>query len=106
VSVSEEGVTSTREFQLHQNYPNPFNPATTISFNLPSACLVSPKIYDLLGVEIATLESGMFQPGTHVVTWSPRGLPSGIYFCRLSAINMGSGGDRAFTGSRRLILAK
>ena len=106
VSVPEGVVASSREFQLHQNYPNPFNPATTISFDLPSACLVSFKIYDLLGVEIATLASGMFQSGTHAVTWSPRGLPSGIYFCRLSAINMGSGGDRAFTASRQLILAK
>ncbi|MBF8295957.1 MAG: hypothetical protein HW389_2502, partial [Bacteroidetes bacterium] len=106
VSVPGEGVTSTREFQLHQNYPNPFNPATTISFDLPSAFLVSLKIYDLLGVEIVTLASGMFQSGTHAVTWSPRGLPSGIYFCRLSAINRDSGGDHAFTASRQLILAK
>lgn len=71
-------------FTLEQNYPNPFNPATTIRFSLPSASAVRLAIYDLLGREVETLVDGEMPPGTHSVVWSPRGLSSGVFFCRLS----------------------
>ncbi|MBI3194307.1 MAG: exo-alpha-sialidase, partial [Ignavibacteriae bacterium] len=52
-SVNEEILPS--EFILQQNYPNPFNPATTIQYAISSAQLVTLKVYDVLGDEIATL---------------------------------------------------
>ena len=42
-------------FALEQNYPNPFNPSTTIRFQIPTAGIVTLKIYDILGNEVATL---------------------------------------------------
>jgi hypothetical protein len=69
---------------LEQNYPNPFNPVTTIRFAVPaSRGVVSLRIYDLLGREVAVLADGTVAPGVHTVEWDARSLPSGVYTCVL-----------------------
>ena len=70
---------------LRQNYPNPFNPATTISFELSSPGRASLEIYDAMGRKVEVLMSGPMPAGPHEVVWSAGDLPSGTYFCRLSA---------------------
>jgi hypothetical protein len=47
--------TSPYSFALKQNYPNPFNPVTVICYQLATRSVVSLKVFDLLGREIATL---------------------------------------------------
>ena len=42
-------------FTLEQNYPNPFNPRTNIGFRIADLGIVTLKVYDILGNEIATL---------------------------------------------------
>jgi hypothetical protein len=80
-------------FTLHQNYPNPFNPVTTIRYTVP-ACAethhhaslrhIELTITNVLGEQITTLFSGVRPAGTYTVQWNAAGLPSGVYFCRLS----------------------
>ncbi len=70
--------------ELFQNYPNPFNPETVISWQISESGFVSLKIYDMLGREVETLVSQFQSVGTHKVTWQPKSLSSGIYFCKLT----------------------
>jgi hypothetical protein len=75
------------QLSLDQNYPNPFNPVTKIRFvtgtRETGMHLVSLKIYDALGREVATLASGEMPAGEHSVIWDASGRPSGVYYCRL-----------------------
>jgi len=87
---------------LHQNYPNPFNPTTNIKFQIPSSNaqlgFVSLKVFDVLGREVATLVNDNLQPGDYEVTFDATGLPSGVYYYRLTA-----GG---FTRVRKMVLVR
>ncbi len=76
------------EFALKQNYPNPFNPDTKLSFDLPQAQNVSLEVYNLLGQHVKTLANGMYDAGSHTVSWNGTNnngedVPSGIYFYSL-----------------------
>lgn len=97
IDVSSELPT---EFKLYQNYPNPFNPSTIINYQLPTAGLVSLKVYDVLGKEVKTLVNEFKQAGTHNYQLRIENgeLTSGIYFYRLTAGNFGS--------TKKLILIK
>ena len=89
-------------FSLSQNYPNPFNPATTINFSIPSVettrRVVSLKVYNIFGSEVATLVNQQLTPGTYSVNWDASNHPSGVYFYRLSS------GE--FSATQKMILLK
>lgn len=77
-------------YRLDQNYPNPFNPRTTISYQLPTASLVSLRVFDILGRLVSTLVSGSRPAGAHVIQWDGNNekgepMPSGVYLYQLSA---------------------
>jgi hypothetical protein len=84
--VEDEGLI--RTFALGQNYPNPFNPSTTINYEIPddaSGSLVTLKIYDLLGSEIAELVNETKSSGTYQVSFDASSLTSGVYLYHLKA---------------------
>jgi hypothetical protein len=86
---------------LHQNYPNPFNPVTTIAFSVPvveSGNILSLRVYDLLGREVATLVNGHFEPGNYTVRFNGSSLPSGMYLCRIT--------NGRFSSIRKMTLIK
>ncbi len=85
-------------YQLEQNYPNPFNPSTTIRFSLPHASLITLKVFNLSGQEVATLLDEQREAGMHTVRWNANGLPSGVYFYRLQV------GE--FEETRKLVLMR
>ncbi len=87
-SISEE-VPS--KYTLYQNYPNPFNPVTKIRFDVAENGkwksengMVTLKVYDILGKEVATLVNERLQPGTYEATWDASGFGSGVFFYRLA----------------------
>ena len=90
------------KFELFQNYPNPFNPITTIRFAIqtppspPGADsplakgrnevrLVTLKVYDMLGREIAALVNEELSPAAYNVSFNTQqyNMASGVYFYRL-----------------------
>lgn len=85
IAVADRQTFSPTAFALHQNYPNPFNPSTTIRYALPKSDLVTLKVYDLLGNEIASLVHEHKAAGEHETQWHPEGAPSGVYVYRLQA---------------------
>jgi gluconolactonase len=68
---------------LYQNYPNPFNPSTTIEYQTKKAGLITMKIFDVLGCEVALLVDEFKHAGKYTVQWNASSNPSGIYFCQL-----------------------
>ncbi len=61
------------------NYPNPFNPVTRISYSLPERGMVSVKVYDMLGQEVATLVNEIKESGQYQVTFDASKFSSGLY---------------------------
>jgi hypothetical protein len=73
-------------YTLYQNYPNPFNPTTTIEFDLAYPSIVSLKVYNILGQEVATLLDDVFMDeGSDEVEFDASNFSSGVYFCRIVA---------------------
>ena len=87
------------EYSLNQNYPNPFNPSTVISFNLPKQSIVSLKVFNILGEEVATLVNNkMINAGAHSANFNAANLPSGVYIYKISAGN--------YSASKKMMLLK
>jgi hypothetical protein len=74
--------------RLSQNYPNPFNPKTIIVYELGIKNFVSLKVHDVLGREVKTLVNEVKEPGVYQVEFDATHLPSGVYYYRLSIIDV------------------
>lgn len=120
VDIEKEEEEIPTSFSLSQNYPNPFNPSTTIKYSIPSVMvpqvnqyntdvalshsngeiLVTLKVYDILGREVATLVNEYQKPGNYNYQFSTSNyqLSSGVYFYQLKA------GD--FIQTRKMLLLK
>ncbi len=85
-----------KEFLL-RTYPNPFNPAAVIVYALPRGDHVSLRVYDVAGRLVATLVDEVRSAGPHRIEWRPRGVASGVYFCRLQV------GSRSMTQKMTLL---
>jgi len=72
-------------YALNQNYPNPFNPSTLISYQIQKSGLVTLKLYNILGKEVATLINENQNAGKYNYTLKAGNLASGVYFYRLQA---------------------
>ncbi len=99
--VSERSDELPTQTRLFQNYPNPFNPTTNLSFVIgsrPAGSVVSLKVFDVLGREVATIVNEELKPGSYTRTFDGSRLASGVYFYRLET--------GSFSQARRLLLLK
>ena len=94
------------QYTIYQNYPNPFNPTTTIEFNLAQASLVTLKVYNVLGQEVATLVNReTMEEGEQSVEFDAGALASGIYFYRIMAVGS-LDNNQHFQATKRMLLIK
>jgi hypothetical protein len=93
-------------FEIFQNYPNPFNPATTIQFDLVDPAIVTLKVYNLLGQEVATLlDREAVEDGKQSVEFDASNLPSGVYLYKIVALGTGETG-RLIQAVKKMVLIK
>jgi hypothetical protein len=64
-------------------YPNPFSEKTNILFNLNYSEKINISIYNALGNMVLTSEAEIHS-GSQAVEFSGAGLPSGIYYYRIT----------------------
>lgn len=93
-----ERLSAPKTYSLSQNYPNPFNPTTNFEFQIAGFRLVTLKVYDVLGREVATLVNEKKPAGTYTITFDASGLASGVYLYRLQAGN--------FSATNKFLLLK
>ena len=97
VALDENGITP-KGFSLEQNYPNPFNPVTQISYDIPDQSDISLDLYDIRGLKIKSLVSGVKPAGSHTFTLDATDMASGVYFYTLTLDNISQ--------TRKLVLMK
>ncbi len=121
ITLSTEFGSINKIFYLYQNYPNPFNPSTTIKYQIPDQVLndklfvtlseaeesiVTLKIYDILGREVATLVNKKQNPGNYEVEWNADYFPSGIYFYQLTVGDPSTNFGQVFVETKKMLLIK
>jgi len=72
-------------FNLYQNYPNPFNANTKIKYYIPENSLVSLKLYNIIGEEVATLMDSQQNAGEYEIFFDAGLLAGGIFIYKLEA---------------------
>jgi hypothetical protein len=97
-TAGEDDATAPLAPTFRPAFPNPFAASTTLSFDLPTPSDITLSVYDILGRRIKNILSGPMAAGTHEATWTPTGLPSGLYVVRLEADGV--------VQTRRLVLAR
>ena len=89
-------------FSLEQSYPNPFNPTTTIKYSIPNSSIVTLKVYNVLGNEVAELVNEEKAAGNYDIDFNASsaagGLASGVYFYKIQAEN--------FVETKKMLLLK
>ena len=98
ISAPEAEILAPDRFELGPCGPNPVGSAASLGFAVPVPTHVTIRLFDVAGREIQTLADAEYPAGRHQVAIESRGLPSGVYLCRMTA--------GTFRGTYRLILAK
>jgi hypothetical protein len=85
LSVAQTDASIPTVYALEQNFPNPFNPSTTIKYALPLNGIVTLKIYNILGQEVASLVNQEQAAGNYTVSFNASHLASGMYVYRIES---------------------
>ena len=97
-SSIEAEIISPLNYSLEQNFPNPFNPSTNIKYSIASDDLVTVKVYDVLGNEIAMLVNQRQDAGKYEILFDASKLSSGIYIYSITTSN--------YADQRKMLLIK
>ncbi len=98
VTAVNDNPAAVNTFSLSQNYPNPFNPSTQIQYSIAQAGLVSVKVFDILGRQVADLVNKQQSAGSYTVDFNAQNLSTGVYVYRIES--------GSFQASKKMILIK
>ena len=87
-----------KSYDLGQNFPNPFNKSTKIQYSVGVAGLVTIKVYDMSGKEIAVLVNEEKSKGIYTADFNAANFPDNAYFYTISSGN--------FSSTKKMVLAK
>lgn len=71
-------------------YPNPVHTSTTIRFSVEDPATVIILAFDLTGKQIQTVYNRLVPKGSFTTNWNVNGLPSGIYYLRITVEGAGA----------------
>lgn len=86
------------QYSLDQNYPNPFNPATQIKYTIAKPGLVTLKVYDILGRQVADLINKYQEAGKYTANFDATRFASGVYIYKIES--------SSFTSVKKMMLIK
>jgi beta-glucuronidase len=90
IKINDFNIEISKTFELKQNYPNPFNPNTVVEYSVPEKSKIKISLFNIIGQEVIVLVDSTIEKGNHKLNINARNLSSGIYFCRMSAIEENS----------------
>jgi N-acetylneuraminic acid mutarotase len=94
------------EYKVEQNYPNPFNLTTIIRYTITETSIISIKVYDIIGREVANLINEEKPPGNYNISFNGNGLASGVYYYRIEEARERGAVVRGYTETKKMILLK
>ncbi len=97
-SVDNLGIEIPNNYSLEQNYPNPFNPSTVINFSIPESGLVTLKVFNILGQEVAELINDVKTVGNYAIAFDASSLTSGMYIYRIQS--------GSYSATKKMLLVK
>ncbi len=104
LATAQATVETPDAFVLAHNFPNPFTGTTTIRYFLERDGIVSLKVFDITGREVATLDDAYRERGHwYTATFDGRGLAAGTYYYRIQVEGF-AGID--FDKTRGIVLVK
>jgi len=87
-----------KSYDLGQNYPNPFSKSTKIQYSVGVAGLVTLKVYDMSGKEVAVLVNEEQSKGVYTADFNAANLTDSAYVYTIFSGN--------FSSTRKMFLAK
>ena len=91
-------------FKLYQNYPNPFSNTTHIKYYVKEPSVITIKIYNVTGQEIAVLINEFQTVGEHIIIWRPMGLTGGVYFLSIQSDTSFLHSGKSYSETKKLIV--
>ncbi|MEA4936036.1 MAG: T9SS type A sorting domain-containing protein [Paludibacter sp.] len=79
-----DDIYNVNNWDLLNNYPNPFDKDVTVSYKVPVSGLVSLKVFDFTGKEVANLLNENKILGEYSYNWKVASLSSGMYFLKIT----------------------
>lgn len=101
--ISFNGSSGSNQIQLQKhssldNYPNPFSGSTTIRYNVPTANIVTIKLFDMNGRLIRSILKEQKDAGDYEINFKSENIQTGTYFYQIQI------GD--FTDAQKMLVIK